>query len=56
MTRRSGLFYGTCLEAGWLRDGRWSDKPVERKLTKAELSEAYRVWVVHRDIREGRVK
>jgi hypothetical protein len=25
-----------------------------RKATKAELSEAYRLWVVHADIREGR--
>jgi hypothetical protein len=54
--RRSKLFWETCLESGWLRNGTWTDKPVERKLTREELREAYRIWVVHEDIREGRVK
>jgi hypothetical protein len=54
--KRSGLFHGTCWESGWLlRGGSWSAKPVERRLTKAELREAYRLWAVHADIREGRV-
>jgi hypothetical protein len=56
MKRRSGLFHETCLESGWLRNGSWSEKPVERKLTKAELGEAYRLWVEHRDIREGKAR
>jgi hypothetical protein len=56
MKRRPGLFWETCLETGWLKNGKWTDKPVERKLTREELREAYRVWVVHSDIREGRVK
>jgi len=54
--RRSGLFYETCTETGWLKNGTWTDEPVERKLTKAELAEAYRIWVVHGDIRTGQVK
>jgi hypothetical protein len=54
--RRPGLFRETCLESGWLRDGSWSEKPVERRLTRKELSEAYRLWVVHRDVREGQAK
>jgi hypothetical protein len=56
VNRRSGLFRGTCLESGWLRNGTWSTKPVERKLTKVELREAYRLWAVHRDIREGKAR
>jgi hypothetical protein len=51
-----GLFHETCLERGWLRNGTWADDPVERKLTREELAECYRIWVVHRDIRDGRVK
>jgi hypothetical protein len=54
--KRSGLFRETCLESGWLRNGSWSAKPVERKLTKAELREAYRLWAVHADIRQGKAK
>jgi hypothetical protein len=54
--RHSGLFHDHCLESGWLRNGTWSAEPVERRLTKAELAEAYRLWVVHSDIREGLVK
>jgi hypothetical protein len=54
--RRSRLFNETCLETGWLRDGTWTSRPVERKLTRAELAEAYRLWLVYTDVREGRVK
>jgi hypothetical protein len=54
--RSGGLFWDTCLETGWLKNGTWTDEPVERKLTKAELAECYRLWVVHRDIREGEAK
>ena len=56
MKRRSGLFHEHCLETGWLKNGTWTDKPVERKLTKKELAECYVLWVEHSDIREGRVK
>jgi hypothetical protein len=44
--RRPGLFHETCLETGWLKNGTWTDKPVERKLSREELAEAYRIWVV----------
>jgi hypothetical protein len=55
--RRSGrLFHETCLETGWLKNGTWTAEPVERKLTREELAEAYRLWVVHGDIRTGQVK
>jgi hypothetical protein len=56
--RRSGggLFWDTCLERGWLKNGIWTDKPVERKLTREEQAECYRLWVVHEDIRTRRVK
>jgi hypothetical protein len=54
--RLSGLFHDYCLETGWLKNGTWADKPVERKLTREELREAHRIWVVHSDIREGRVR
>jgi hypothetical protein len=54
--RRSGLFNETCLETGRLKNGTWADKPVERKLTREELSEAYRLWIVHSDIRTGQAK
>jgi hypothetical protein len=54
--RSTGLFSPTCWESGWLRDGSWAAVPVERKLTRAELFDAYRLWVKHADIREGRVK
>jgi hypothetical protein len=54
--RRSGLFHETCTEVGWLRNGTWTAEPVERRLTKAELAEAYRIWAVHGDIRTGQVK
>lgn len=54
--RRAGLFRETCLERGWLRDSTWASRPVERKLTRVELAEAYRLWVVHTDIRTGLVK
>jgi hypothetical protein len=53
---KRGLFRETCWESGWLKGDVWADEPVERKLTKKELSEAYRLWVVHADIREGRVE
>jgi hypothetical protein len=53
--RSTGLFWETCWETGWLRDGSWAAVPVERKLTRAELAEAYRLWIAHRDVREGRV-
>jgi hypothetical protein len=33
MKKRSGLFHETCLETGWLKNGTWTDEPVERKLT-----------------------
>lgn len=56
MRRRPGLFYGTCLESGWLKDGTWADEPRERRLTKEELREAYRVPAKHADIRLGRPK
>lgn len=56
MKRRSGLFHEYCRESGWLKDGRWADEPVERKLTREELAECYRLWRKHRDIREGEVK
>ena len=56
MKHRSGLFREHVWESGRLRDGTWSDKPVKRRLTKKEAAEAYRLWVVHADIREGRVK
>jgi hypothetical protein len=56
MKRRPGLFNETCRETGWLKTGTWSAEPVERKLTRKELSEAYRIWIEHSDIREGRVK
>jgi hypothetical protein len=56
MKRRSGLFHETCTEVGWLRNGTWTAEPVERKLTREELAEAYRIWIVHSDIRTGRVK
>jgi hypothetical protein len=55
MKRRSGLFHEHCLETGWLKNGTWTAEPVERKLTREELAEAYRLWIVHEDIREGRV-
>jgi hypothetical protein len=42
--RRPGLFY----EYWYSLDG-----TKLRKATKAELTEAYRLWVVHADIREG---
>jgi hypothetical protein len=54
--RRSGLFNETCLESGWLKNGKWVGEPVERKLSREELAEAYRLWVVHRDIRTGQAK
>jgi hypothetical protein len=54
--KRSGLFNETCLETGWLKNGTWAAEAVERKLTREELSEAYRLWRDHSDIREGRVK
>jgi hypothetical protein len=54
--RRPGLFRETWAERGWLPNGTWSESPVERRLTRAELREAYRLWAVHRDIREGRTK
>lgn len=56
MRRRGGLFRDYVWESGWLRDGSWSSKPVERRLTKKEAAEAYDLWVRHADIREGRVK
>jgi hypothetical protein len=55
MKRSGGLFRETCLECGWVK-GVWVEEPVERRLTKAELREAYRLWAVHRDIREGRAQ
>jgi hypothetical protein len=54
--RRAGLFFETCTESGWLRNGTWAATPVERKLTREELREAYRLWVAHGDVRAGRVK
>jgi hypothetical protein len=54
--RRPGLFRETCFECGWLRNGSWSERPVERRLTREELSEAYRLWVVHADVRTGQAK
>jgi hypothetical protein len=54
--KRPGLFHATCVESGWLRDGSWTAKPVERKLTREELREAYRLWAVHRDVREGKAR
>lgn len=54
--RDGGLFYPDCLERGWLKNGSSTNEPVERRLTKKELSEAHRLWIVHSDIREGRVK
>jgi hypothetical protein len=54
--KRSGLFWESCYESGWLPNGTRSAEPVERKLTRKELSEAYRIWIEHSDIREGRVK
>ena len=56
MRRRSGVFHNHCLESGWLKNGTWTAEPVERRLTKAELAECYRLWVVHGDIRTGQVK
>jgi hypothetical protein len=56
MRRRSGLFHETCLETGWLKNGTWTPEPVERKLTKAEVAECYRLWIEHSDIRTGQVK
>jgi hypothetical protein len=56
MKRRSGLFRDTCLESGWLKNGTWASEPVERKLTKEELREAYKLWARHADIRTGQVK
>ena len=56
MKRRPGLFNESCFETGWLKNGLWTDEPVERKLTRKELREACRLWAVHRDIREGQVK
>ena len=54
--RSGGLFWDTCLETGWLKNGTWTNEPVERNLTREEIAEAYRLWIVHSDIREGRVK
>jgi len=54
--RRSNLFSETCHETGWLKSGKWAAEPVERRLTREELAECYRLWLVHRDIREGQVK
>jgi hypothetical protein len=54
--RRSGLFFETCTESGWLKDGSWAAKPVERKLTRAELRVAYQLWIAHADVRAGQVK
>jgi hypothetical protein len=54
--KRSGLFWENCRETGWLKDGTWTDEPVERRLTKEELREAYRIWIVHSDIRTGQAK
>jgi hypothetical protein len=54
--RRSGLFFETCTDSGWLKDGRWAAEPVERRLRREELAEAYRVWVKHADIRTGQLK
>jgi hypothetical protein len=56
MKRGPGLFNETCFETGWLKNGTWTDEPVERQLTKKELAEAYSLWLTHRDIREGKVK
>jgi hypothetical protein len=53
--RRSGLFNEICTETCWLKNGTWTAEPVERKLTREELAEAYRIWVVHEEIRTGRV-
>jgi hypothetical protein len=54
--RGSGLFFETCVERGWLRDGTWAEEPVERPLRREELAEAYRLWRDHADIRKGQVK
>jgi hypothetical protein len=54
--KSSSLFNETCLETGWLKNGAWTAEPVARKLTREELAECYRLWLVHRDIREGQVK
>jgi hypothetical protein len=54
--KRSGLFWETCRETGWLKNGTWTAEPVERKLTREELAEAYRLWLTHRDVREGEIK
>jgi hypothetical protein len=53
--RSSSLFRDVLRERGFLRDGTWSSAWVERKLTKAEKAECYRLWVKHADIRLGRV-
>jgi hypothetical protein len=55
--RRSSFFHEICTERGWLQNGAWAAEPVERKLTKAELAECYRLWIEHSDIRTtGQVK
>jgi hypothetical protein len=56
MKRRPGLFRETCLERGWLKGDVWAGKPVERKLKREEIAEAYRLWVKHADIRTGQAK
>jgi hypothetical protein len=56
MKRRPGLFNDLCRETGWLRNGLWTDEPVERQLTREELRECYRIWIEHSDIRTGQVK
>jgi hypothetical protein len=56
MKRRSSLFHETCFETGWLKNGKWAAEPVERKLSREELAECYRLWIVHSDIRTGQAK
>jgi hypothetical protein len=54
--RHGGLFHEECIEQGWVKPDVYAAEPRERKLTRPELAEAHRLWVKHRDIREGRVK